>query len=69
MGTVFAVLFNGKIPVEFGTAFAAAQVWLSSDLQLLARPGTPLVDTLVGFFFRVTGKVFPRNTNRHADDT
>ena len=44
----------GVIPpanwVKLGTAFADTHARLSSDLQLLARPKTPPVDTLVGFF-------------------
>ena len=51
VGTIFATLYMGKLAIYFGTAFAIAEVRLSSDLQLLARPGTPPVDTLVGFFF------------------
>ena len=53
--------------IHFGTLFAVVCVRLSSDLQLLAQPRAPSVDTLVGFFFSVNGNIFAQN-NHQSDN-
>ena len=58
----------GKTAIYFGTAFADECTRLSSDLQLLAKPRTPLVDTLVGFFLALT-ELFSCNTSHYSDNT